>query len=391
MFEFPKGFLWGTATAAHQVEGNNISSDWWDWEHRSSHTTEPSMDACNHLYLYEKDIKLMAELGFNTYRFSIEWARIEPEENCYSKVFLNHYKRVIERVIESGLVPCVTLHHFTSPLWASKKGGFVSKEVCERFLKYVDLIGQNYGEILSYVCSINEPNIVAFMGYRMGLFPPGGQSAELRRAATDSFIHCHNKTYEIIKSYNDKALIGLTLSMTDYQPLQGAEDRAKKIATIMEDIYLESIAQNSDFIGVQTYSRDRTPVSGVSVPEAGRAITEMGYEIYPEALLATVKKAASITNLPVIITENGIAPLKDDDAVRIDFIKRALLCLKQLLETVDIRGYIYWSFLDNFEWNLGYRPKFGLVSVDNRDFSRTVKQSGYFLGNIARTNGSEII
>lgn len=381
--------MWGTATAAHQVEGNNISSDWWDWEHRSGHCTEPSGDACDHLNRYEDDVKLMADLGFNTYRFSIEWARLEPEQGLYSKVYLNHYQKMIECILNHGLTPMVTLHHFTSPLWARKQNNFVSKEVCVGFLKYVELLSKSYKDLLSYVCTINEPNIVAFMGYRMGLFPPGLQSSEDRRIATQNFIDCHKKAYEIIKSANDKIQVGLTLSMTDYQPVDGAQERAKRIAYIMEDIYLESLDNKGDFIGVQTYSRDRVKPSGVSLIEPGDPVTEMGYEIYPEALLATVQKAYKLAKMPVIITENGIAPLGDDDQVRVEFVKKAIQCCHELVSETELKGYIYWSFLDNFEWNFGYRPRFGLVSVNRDDFSRKIKDSAIFLGEIAKKNAIE--
>jgi beta-glucosidase len=388
---FPEGFIWSTATSAHQVEGGNWANDWWEWEHKKNgHCIEASGDTCDQYHRYREDISLMAELGFNMYRFSIEWARIEPEEGEFSLAAIDHYKGVLECCHENGIIPCVTFHHFSSPRWTSGYGTWVSQIVAEKFVSYVDFTFSRLKDLIPFATTINEPNIVALAGYRIGHFPPGASSAKDRRLATENFYTAHINATRAIKGYNPNTKVGLALSMTDYQPLPGAESRAAKIREIMEDIYLSNLG-DADFIGVQTYSRDRTPPSGLSRPEEGMPVSEMGYEIYPEALANTVKRAHEFTNLPVLITENGISPLNDNDEIRIDFIKRALEGVHKLINAgFPILGYTYWSFLDNFEWNLGYRPRFGLVAVDRKTFERVPKKSAHFLGNIAKNNRLEI-
>jgi beta-glucosidase len=381
------GFLWGCATSAHQVEGNNVASDWWEWEQtRPDLCAEPSGDACDHYHLYGQDMAILRALGFNCYRFSVEWARIEPEKGLVSRAALDHYKRMLDEAHRLGLVTILTLHHFTSPRWATRAGGFTDIGVKDAFKRYLELVARELGGMSEYFTPINEPNIVALAGYRMGTFPPGKATKEDRRAATAAFCELHGFARDAIKASNPAARVGLSLSMTDYQPMPGAEDRVARIREIMEDVYLAS-ARGDDFIGVQCYTRDRVPPSGVLPPDPERPLTEMGYETYPEALGACIRRAHAATGLPVLVTENGIAPVGDDDEVRIAFVRRALAeVARAIQEGLPVWGYVYWSLLDNFEWNLGYRPRFGLVAVDRSSQRRVIKRSAVELGAIALRN-----
>jgi beta-glucosidase len=383
---FPEGFLWGTATAAHQVEGGNWNNDWWAWEHDpASACVEPSGDACDHYHRYREDIGLLAELGFNMYRFSLEWSRIEPEDGEFSRVALDHYERMVGAAREVGIEPVVTLHHFTTPRWVTARGGWVNPETARLFARYAERVMTTIGDQLGLVCTINEPNVVSTMGYLVGLFPPGEQDYSRRAAANATFVDAHHRAAEVVRASGAKA--GLTLAMSQWVTLDGGEEAVAALRGPYEDVFLEA-ARGDDFIGVQTYTRTRVGPAGQLGPEEGVETTLMGYEFWPEALASTVRRAADETgHIPILITENGVATT--DDHRRIEFVRRALQAVRGALnDGIDVLGYTYWSALDNFEWAFGYGPTFGLIGVDRVTQQRTVKPSGRWLGDVARHNGS---
>lgn len=384
--EFPAGFLWGTATAAHQVEGGNWNNDWWMWEHNpSSPCREPSGDACDHYNRFADDIALLAELGFNTYRFSIEWSRVEPEDNEFSRAELDHYRRVAATCREHGITPIITLHHFTTPRWVCHLGGWEEPDSAGRFARYAERVAGALGDIVGWACTFNEPNIVATMGYLAGVFPPGRSDAALRRAVNDIIIDAHHRSVEALRSGPGDFPVGLTLAMSDYQAVDGGEERRDRIRRNMEDVYLEA-ARADDFIGVQTYSRTRVNPQGAIGPEEGVETTPMGYEFWPEALEATIRRAWDVTGqIPILVTENGISAT--DDTRRIEYVTRALQGVRRCLDDgIDVRGYTYWTAMDNFEWTFGYTQPFGIIAVDRETFARTPKPSAHWLGAIAKAN-----
>ena len=380
----PKGFLWGTATAAHQVEGGNVNNDWWAWEHDpASPCVEPSGDACDHYHLYERDLDLLAELGFGGYRFSLEWSRIEPEEGEFSRAELEHYRRMLQACRVRGLVPAVTFHHFTTPRWAAAAGGWSDARTVDRFGRFCERAAAHLGDLIGVACTINEPNIVARMGYDSGVFPPGRRDPAAYRRANENFVAAHRRAVEVIKAGPGKAPVGITLAMSDYQAEGGGEATRDELRGRREDLFLEA-ARGDDFVGVQTYSRTRVGPGGDLGPEPGVETTLMGYEFWPEALEATIRRATAVSGAPVLVTENGIAAA--DDTRRIEYVTRALAGLGGCLaDGLDVRGYFYWSALDNFEWAYGYRPRFGLVAVDRTTQSREPKPSARWLGDIARS------
>jgi beta-glucosidase len=383
---FPGGFVWGAATAAHQVEGGNWNNDWWAWEHNpESGCAEPSGDACNHWALYEHDLDLLAGFGFNAYRFSVEWSRIEPENGMWSNAAMDHYRKVAEACHARGITPIVTFHHFTNPRWIAHLGGWEEPDNADRFAEFCGRVTERLGDLIGWACTLNEPNIVATIGYLAGAFPPGRRDPALRRSVNDIFIDAHHKATAAIKAGPGDFPVGLCLAMSDYVAVDGGESRRDRIRRNMQDVYLEA-ARGDDFIGVQTYSRDRVGVDGVIATEDGVPVTQMGYEVWPEALESTIRYATQVTDgTPVLVTENGIGI--EDDAVRIDYVSRALKGVQNCLnDGIDVRGYTYWSLMDNFEWALGYRPKFGLISVDRATFERTPKPSATWLGAIAKAN-----
>jgi beta-glucosidase len=383
---FPEGFLWGAATAAHQVEGSNWNSDWWEFEHQAgSGCAEPSGDACDSWSRWPEDLDLVASLGLGAYRFSMEWARIEPEEGEYSVAALDHYRRVLAGCHDRGLVPMVTMNHFTLPRWLARRGGWEWDQAPERFARYCRRTIAHLGDLMSWVCTVNEPNIVAVMGYRFGIFPPAVSDGARRDLVQSALIRAHHAGRDAIKAAGDHLRVGLTLSMTDYQALPGGEEKLEQIRARMEDGFLAA-ARRDDFLGVQTYSRARVGPLGTLGPEEGVAVTQMGYEYWPQALEGTLRRAAEVLGgVPLLVTENGIST--DDDSERVEFIASALRGISRCLaDGIDVRGYVYWSLMDNFEWVLGYGPKFGLVAVDRSSFDRRPKPSAAWLGAVARAN-----
>jgi beta-glucosidase len=384
---FPEGFVWGTSTAAHQVEGGNWNNDWWAWEHTpGSPCKEPSGDACDHYHRYPEDIALLADLGFGAYRFSVEWSRIEPEDGEFSKAALDHYRRMCAACHEHGLAPVVTYHHFTSPRWVAARGGWAEASTADRFARFAERTAAAIGDLTGWACTFNEPNWVVTNGYISGSWPPGVKAdKDGAQRARDTFLDAHRKSVEAIKSGPGTAPVGLTLSMTDVQAVDGGDVNAARFRRNMEDPYLAA-ATGDDFLGVQVYTRARVGPDGMVPPPDGAELTLMGYEFWPDALAACMRRAWTVTDgVPQLVTENGIGT--DDDTRRIAYVEQALAgVLDCVADGLDVRGYCYWSALDNFEWIHGYGPTFGLVSVDRETQARTVKPSATWLGGIARGN-----
>ncbi|MGD0143032.1 MAG: glycoside hydrolase family 1 protein [Rhizomicrobium sp.] len=406
--KFPKGFIWGTATAAHQVEGGNTASDLWLMEMApDSFFAEPSGDACDHYHLYPQDLALLKGLGFGAYRFSIEWARIEPEEGFFSKAALDHYRRMIAACLAAGIVPIVTFHHFTAPLWFTRDGGWEDRKSVDRFARYCQRTGRALGDLVGYACTINEANVpIMIAAQQTGLNTSGWKRPERFSAlakrcggegerfapfllgdgfsATPNLIAAHRKGYDALKSAGLACPIGMTIALLDMQAEPGGEQMRDAAEHMIAGQFLESV-RGDDFVGVQTYTRIRFAANGLAAIPEDAERTQMGYEFYPEALEATVRQAARISGCPIVVTENGIGT--EDDLRRIAYTQRALEGLQRCLaDGLDVRGYIHWSMLDNYEWLEGYRPKFGLVEVDRVTQARKPKPSAYWLGNIAKTN-----
>jgi beta-glucosidase len=382
---FPDGFYWGTATAAHQIEGGNVNSDWWRFEHTpGSGTSEPSGDACDSWNRYEEDLNLVAGFGLNSVRFSVEWARIEPAHGEFSRATLDHYKRVIEACHVRHLVPIVTLHHFTLPIWVADAGGFEAPHIAEWMGEYTAKVAAALGDGFGVACTINEPNIVASMGYLWGVFPPKERGWARFQAVNATMRDCHRAMKSALKAGPGDYPVGLTLSMSQYEAVDGGEARVASWVAEMEDGYLEA-AREDDYIGVQCYSKTRVSPTGQVPPRAGEDVTDMGYLYWPQCVEHTVRRAVAVARVPVFVTENGIATA--DDPRRIAYLEEALVGLHRCLrDGLDVRGYCQWSLLDNFEWVLGYSQRFGIVSVDRTTFARTPKGSAHWFGAVARAN-----
>ena len=384
---FPAGFRWSTATAAHQIEGGNWNNDWWLWEHTpGSGCQESSGDACDSWNRWPEDVALVRELGLTDYRFSLEWSRIEPEDGEFSIAALDHYRRQCEALLEAGIDPVVTFHHFTTPRWLADQGGWEEPGTADRFAAFCERAAGHLGDVIRRACTINEPSMVATIGYLLGAFPPGKRDREARQRVNEVMVDAHRKAVDAIRANAPGVPVGITLAMSDYQPVDGGEAKRDHIRRSMEDVFFAATT-GDDFVGVQTYSRERIGPDGRLPAEDGVPTLIMGYEYYPEALAATIRRAWEVTGgqVPILVTENGIGT--DDDAQRMAYVRTALGGVLDCIdEGIDVRGYTYWSLLDNFEWAFGYGPQFGMVACDRTSFVRTPKDSARWLGRVARAN-----
>ncbi len=389
-------FLWGAATAGHQVEGNNVNADIWLLEQvRNTGFVEPSGDACDSLHRWREDIALAASLGLNCFRFSIEWSRIEPEPGAFSQAWLDHYARIAWACREAGLAPVVTLSHFTSPSWFARLGGWNDPEATGRFARFAERAGRQLAPVASHVVTFNEPNL-PLMGRwvstpladaaRAGLDAMLAEAARASgsdrfdvwvysRGEDDALAHLlngHRAACQAWKSERASVLVGMSLALPDAQPVDG-ESGLAAYRRLAEAPFFEA-ARADDFIGVQTYGRIRVGTDSVLPPPDGAERTESGDEYYPQALGAAIRHAHEQTGRPVLVTENGIAAA--DDALRARYIPAALASLDNAqAQGIPVLGYIHWSLLDNFEWRRGYRQHFGLFSVDRANFRRAPKPS----------------
>jgi beta-glucosidase len=383
---FPDGFLWGAATASHQIEGGNVNNDWWAREHAANSVcVEVSGDACDSYHRYGEDIAILAGLGLSSYRFSLEWSRLEPEYGEFSRASRDHYRRMVDTCLQAGVVPNVTINHFTMPRWLGRRGGWRWPEVVDRFARFTEFVRPILEQDVPYVCTLNEPNIAASLA-NLG-DPEASQTAGLPtpdQAVSDALIAAHHRAVEIVRSWSGPR-VGWAVATLNFQPIPGAEDVTARHAYPRQTRFLEEAASD-DWLGVQAYSRTRVGQDGpLPVPEnAEKTLT--GWEFYPDAVGEGLRAAAnSAPGVPLLVTENGIAT--DDDTRRVAYLRGALTKVHAAIEAgIDVRGYYVWSLLDNFEWSSGYRPTFGIVAVDRTTFQRTVKPSATMLGDIARAN-----
>ena len=424
---FDKRFLIGAATAAHQVEGNNIHSDYWTMERmKSTSFVEPSGDAVDHYNRYEEDIRLMAAAGLNCYRFSIEWARIEPLEGQFDETEAEHYRKVIRCCRENGITPIVTLHHFTSPKWLISKGGWEAESTVEDFRRYCVYIAEKLGSEMEYVCTINEANMglqlaaIAKRYMKQMLLPKkksetdgkaqvginlkqmlanqkiaAAENAEVfgveklntfvsqRTEEGDLLVmRAHAAARDAMKALYPHLKIGLSLSLHDIQAEKGGAKNAAKEWNAEFGHYLPYIKED-DYLGVQNYTRTRIGAFGQLGMPDGAELTQMNYEFYPEALENVIRAVHKDFHGDILVTENGIAT--SDDSRRIAFIHRALAGIRNCIaDGIPVKGYCHWSLLDNFEWQKGFSMTFGLIAVDRATQTRCPKESLTCLGSYAK-------
>ncbi len=403
MKRFPAGFLWGTSSAAHQVEGDNRGSDWWEWERGPGRIAggDTSAVACDHYRRYREDFAILRELSQNAHRLSVEWARIEPSEGSFDSRQLRHYRDVLGELREQSILPMVTLHHFTSPEWFAKKGGWAAPGAVHAFMPYVHRVVEELGDLIGIWCTINEPTIYAANGWITGEFPPG-HHGDLRGQyrVTRNMQRAHEAAYAAIKRRWPDAQVGLSHHKFLFMP--ASNSRADRLAASAAQTVVDRwpvapgklvnvVEATSDYIGIAHYWGQvaafdpRRPqdqfVRRFNPP--GRE-TEMGYTENPQWMRRVLGELRRYGK-PVYITENGIATT--DDAWREAYLTDVLENVHAAIDDgVDVRGYFHWTNMDNFEWARGYTAHFGLVAVDRKTLERSVKRSGRLYGRIAAAN-----
>jgi beta-glucosidase len=402
---FPNGFLWGNATAAHQVEGGNTNNDWWAFEQVSGRIASGDVSgiADDHYHRYREDFQTLRKLANNAHRLSVEWSRIEPSEGQFDSRQIRHYRDVLGELREQGMSPMLTLHHFTSPLWFTAKGGWAARDAHLAFLPFVNRVVDELGDLVDLWCTINEPNIYATQGWIFGAFPPGHRNdirgvwrvlANLRRA--------HEAAYRVIKERRPDAPAGLAqnkfwlLPARPRSPLDrsvvAAGRRLMDYWPVGRGRLQRTAAATSDFIGLNHYS-GRLVEASYRAPRdffyrqynpPGYPVSDFGDAVKPDWIRDALLELKAFGK-PVYVTESGIAA--EDDAVRQRFLKDILAEVRLAVEAgVDVRGYFHWTSIDNFEWAHGYRMKFGLIAVDRKTLERTLKPSAKLFGRIARAN-----
>jgi beta-glucosidase len=363
--KFPKGFLWGAATSAYQVEGGNSNSD---WEVLFSPKAGP---ACDHYHRFEEDFDLAQSLNQDAHRFSIEWARIEPEKGRFDDREISHYRRVLTALKERGIKPLVTLHHFTNPLWVFKRGGWENRSTVGYFSSFVRFVATQLEDLCDFWVTVNEPSVYASESYLWGRWLPGKHDPLSVAVVLRHLLEAHRNAYEIIHSIQPSARVGLTHSLTYLRTPVGGYPVNPLDRKIID------WSGKQDFIGVNFYRA----VGWVNnLPKS-----DLGWAICPNALGETLIKLKEL-NLPLYVTENGIADADDDQ--RADYIADHLVAVRRALqEGADVRGYFHWSLLDNFEWARGFGPRFGLVEVDYSTMERKIRPSARVYAGIAKQNG----
>lgn len=414
---FPRPFFWGTATASHQVEGNNTNNDWWAWE-QAGHILDGSRSelACDHYRRFREDFDLLAALHQNAHRLSLEWSRIEPIPGHFDREAIQHYRAVLEYLRRLNLEPVVTLHHFTNPLWLSAKGGWETPAVVEAFGRYVAEAVAAFGDLVRYWVTINEPVVYATKGYLEATWPPGKRSLILLTQVLHNMILGHARAARIIRERSPRTdvQIGVAHHLRVFDPYRPVLPVDHFVARIGEAFFNRAVLLSMlkgrfqfpfgrgavpegddllDFLGLNYYSRDMAALDfrypknyfGSFFAHPKRPKTAAGWEIYPEGIYRLLKFLSQF-NKPILITENGVADERDE--LRPGFLISHLQQIHRAMqEGVKVQGYLHWSALDNFEWAEGRRLRFGLIHVDYDTLERTVKPSGELYARICASGG----
>lgn len=415
--QFPEGFLWGSATASHQVEGWNHLNDWWPHE-QAGRLPFHSGAACEQLVRYGDDFRLLGELGHNAHRLSIEWSRIEPRPGEFDLQALEHYRRVIEAVRANGMEPLVTLHHFTSPRWLARGGGWIRSTVPELFARYARRVAEAYRDIVRFWITINEPTVYTFQGYVFGVWPPHRYDPIHGMRVMRTMALAHGRAYHAIHDVQPDAQVGVAHHWRIFDPSRPEHGGDRRVAAFRDWLNnrwfptairtgrlmpplgrgrkVDWLANTEDWVGVNYYTREfcrfqahRPHLGFAQDPQHQVERNQLGWEVYPEGLYRVLKAAAPPgSGKRIIVTENGIPEAGPADHARPRYLVQHLAAAHRAIqEGVKLEGYCYWSSIDNYEWAEGYTPRFGLVHVDYATQERTPKPSAYLYRDIIQRNG----
>jgi beta-glucosidase len=416
--EFPKDFLWGTAVCSHQAEGHNVHSDWWAWEQEGKiDDGTVSGAAADMLNRYPEDFALMESLGYNSFRLSVEWARIEPERGRYSEEALVHYENVMKELRKRNIKVCLTLYHWVLPKWMADRGGWTNSDSVRWFREYVRRVVYRLYDYVDLWCTLNEPIVPIMASYVAGVFPPEKRNPVLAGKVYVNLLRAHAEAAALIREAarargeSCDPQIGIAMALADVEhknPDNYIDTKLHKLMRFFHnDAFLNAIHTGVPFgigaeipglkgsfnyIGANYYTRfrlDLFPLKMIGrledllyLPE-GTETTEMGYEVYPPGFYAVLKDLGRF-GVPIYITENGIADSTDEK--RPGYLLRHLKQVKRAMDDgIDVRGYFHWTYIDNFEWKYGFSKKFGLVAVEPGTLNRLPRRSAYMYGEIART------
>lgn len=423
IYQFPKGFLWGTATASHQVEGQNTNNNWYAWEMEEGRIIhgQKSGLACDWWGgRWREDLDRAAETGQNAHRMSIEWSRIQPAADRWDEDALDYYREILRGMLERKLTPMVTLHHFSDPLWLSERGAWENEETPALFAKYVRKVVEALKEYVSLWITINEPNVYTFGGYLAGGFPPGMNDMGTAFNVMANMVRGHAAAYKIIHEIQPQAQVGIAPNYRSFAPARPgfAPDRwiAKYISKTYNDAFPRttltgqfrfgsrsaSIPQAKgtlDFFGINYYTRDLVKFVLAPSKQFNERHYDPRWELSDNGFLANVPegmfeglKWAHSYGLPIYVTENGVEDTNDDLRPRY-----LIEHIHQVWNAVNynwyVRGYFEWSLVDNFEWERGWTQRFGLWGLDVETQARTRRTSVDVYERICKENGisSELV
>ncbi len=403
---FPKNFLWGASTSAHQIEGGN-HNQWSVWEQENAKVlamqaehqygdlaswqkskrlaTNPanyvSGKTVDHYNRYEEDFDLLAEMNMNAFRFSVEWSRVEPEEGAWNAEALAHYKQYVAELKKRGIEPVMTLFHFTLPVWFAEKGGFEKRANVKHFVQFTEKIMGELGAHVKYVITINEPGVYASESYRQETWPPNKSSWRMEQKVLNNLAHAHKKAAKVIKEVQARAKVSIAHNSSYvYAGDDAALTRASAaIAQWYDDRMLKKVAKHCDFLGVNYYFSNR--IYGYRVHNPHAEESDLGWDASPENLEYVLVRLWDKYKLPIMITENGIAD--ESDEKRQPWLIKTITAMQNAMNSdVKLLGYLHWSLLDNFEWAQGRWPRFGLAAVDYRSYKRTLRPSAIWFGKV---------
>jgi beta-glucosidase len=420
---FPPGFLWGTATSAHQVEGNNDNNDWWTFERLPGAIWRNGRSglACDWWRNAEADFDRMVELNHDTHRLSIEWSRVEPREGEWNERAVARYREMLTGLRERGIEPMVTLHHFSTPLWLARQEGWSNPAAIAYFRRWASKAVEFFGDLVNLWCTINEPAVYAALGHLFGVHAPGAQGLRNYFLVLRNLLKGHATAYRAIHSLDGRARVGLVKSLQLFDPADPASPPDRFWAWFFDHAFNQiplraiqdgklrpplglglsphgPLIDSSDFIGLNYYTRSMVafaPGNGESLgvrrfPKPGAEVSDFGRhgtygEVYPEGMYRALIRVARLGK-PIYVTETGLPDADDDQRPRF-LITHLAQVARAIADGADVRGFYHWSLLDNFEWAEGWALRFGLIALDEKTQERTVRPSGRLFAAIAAGNG----
>lgn len=398
---FPEGFLWGTATSAHQAEGSNRLNDWWEWERKPGRVAggDRSGQACDFWHRYGSDFDIAASHHMNAHRLSVEWSRIEPREGEWDERAIARYRHMLQSLRERGQSTMVTLFHFSIPAWFAAEGGWASPRAISRFERFSRKVAMTMGDLVDFWCTMNEPVVFVVMGYVLGMWPPGKKDYltawRVWKNITSGHVAAYDALHEVARGACRPARVGIAnnlISMYSYRK-HSFWDGLYLMASdrVWNHEFYRETERSHDYLGVNYYFHQRVDREEgrffqmfVDIREENREMSDIGWEIYPAGIFDVMQELKEL-HLPIYITENGIATLNDDRRIRfiVSYVKELYHAIQS---GIDIRGYFHWALMDNFEWEKGYAARFGLTEVDFKTQERKPRKSFSIYGDIAKNN-----